>query len=400
MRVLLAHTFYRSSAPSGEDAVYKDERRLLEENGVDVVPFEKYNDDLDDSSTKKRIQVALNTSWSTQSYRDITNLIRITRPDVAHFHNTFPQISPSAYHACLDNNVPVVQTLHNFRFICPGAMLLREGKPCELCISSSLLNSLRYRCYRGSLAATSALALTITRNRLNGSYDKMVNRYIALTEFAKSRAIAGGLPSARIVVKPNFINIVDKLSTVPAKSDYVVFVGRLKAEKGVRTLLSAWRQLGNIPLLILGDGELRPELERYSQENHLNVTFLGYQPREAILDYVARAKCQIIPSEWYEGFPLVVLEAYACGTPVIASRIGSLDELIEDGITGMKFTPGDENDLVRAVKLLISDNASLLVMGDKARRICQARYSSQGNFHRLMAIYEEARADFGASRNI
>ena len=322
MKVLLAHNYYRSSAPSGEDAVFHSERTLLESKGIEIISYEKFNDDIDDSTLAGRVSVALNTSWSTKTYRELRDLIGKTRPDVAHFHNTFPQISPSAYLACQENGVPVVQTLHNFRFVCPNAMLLRNGRPCERCLGTTLLPALKHRCYRNSTMATAALTLMIFYNRLRGSFHRLVNRYISLTEFGAERFVAGNLPKDKIVIKPNFIDRIPECRT--DKRSYGIYVGRLKSEKGVRTLLNAWRYLPEVPLRILGDGELRLELEMQVKAEGLNVEFLGYLPRDEVLAQVAGARIQIIPSECYEGFPLVVLEAYACGVPVVASRIGSL----------------------------------------------------------------------------
>lgn len=395
MKVLLAHNYYRSSAPSGEDAVFRSERALLESRGIEVIPFERFNDDINDSGIANRVNVAVNTSWSRATYRELKDLLRKTRPDIAHFHNTFPQISPSAYLACQHSGVPVVQTLHNYRFVCPGAMLMRDGRPCELCLGRSLLPAIWHRCYRDSLAATAALVLMISSNRLRGSFQRLVNRYISLTEFAACRLIAGGLPKNKIVVKPNFIEDVPPIS--PAKLPYAIYVGRLKSEKGVRTLLDAWRELPDVPLKILGDGELRPELELKAKEHGLNVEFLGYMPRDQVLALVGRATIQVIPSECYEGFPLVVLEAYACATPVIASRIGSLDELVEDGKCGLKFEAGNALDLAAKVKDLWAKPSRIPTLGENARELLQSRYTGDRNIEQLTRIYQEAREDFMAS---
>ena len=250
--------FYRSSAPSGEDAAFRNEKALLEDKGVDVVAYEMFNDKIDASSFAHRARLALNTSWSNSTYDSVGHLIKQKKPDIAHFHNTFPQISPSAYAACRDNDVPVVQTLDNFRFICPGGLLLRDGRPCEDCVGSNLLPAMRHRCYRESLPATGALVWMLVRNRWHGTYTTLVNRYIALTEFAAGRLIAGGLPRDRMSVKPNFAPSGSKPG--PGDGGYVVYVGRLSAEKGLHTLISAWKLLPQIPLKILGDGPLRQEL--------------------------------------------------------------------------------------------------------------------------------------------
>jgi len=371
MKLLLAHNFYRSSAPSGEDIVYRSERDLLESIGIEVVPYERHNDDIDETSWSGSISVALNTSWSRKSYNDVRDLIKETRPDIAHFHNTFPQISPSAYLACQQNGVPVVQTLHNYRLVCPGAMLVRDGKPCELCLGRNLLPAVRHRCYRNSIGATAALVLMLYSNRLRGSYQRLVNRYISLTEFAARRFVDGGLPREKIAVKPNFIDRIPE--SIPKARSYVAYVGRLRSEKGLHTLLTAWRSISDIPLKIMGDGEMRAELEKQARLNALDVEFLGYLPRDDVLEFVRKASIQIIPSECYEGFPSVLLEAYACGTPVVVSKIGSLDELVEDGKTGLKFEVSNATDLAEKVKELWVSPARMRRMGAYARELVQKR---------------------------
>jgi glycosyltransferase involved in cell wall biosynthesis len=398
MKVLLAHTYYRSSAPSGEDAVFECERRLLERSGVEVVPFIRRNDDIADAAGLAQVRLAVETSWSMRSYRAVRELIRRERPDVAHFHNTFPQISPSAYAACRDHGVPVVQTLHNYRLICAGALLQLDGRPCEKCVNGSpvlgLLPGLRHRCYRGSLAATGALTLMLAANRLNGSYERNVDRYIALTRFAASRLAAAGLPADRIVVKPNCLE--DAPEPGAGSADYALYVGRLSQEKGVRTLLGAWQRLGHQRLLIVGHGPLYDELRETARTAGLAVEFLGHRPRAEVLALTRHAMFLIVPSEWYEGFPMVVLEAFACGTPVIASRIGSLDEIVTDGVTGVKFNPADPDGLAEAVRRLSSDPAELARMRVAAREAFDRDYRSERNLAELTAIYCDAIA--GARR--
>jgi glycosyltransferase involved in cell wall biosynthesis len=385
VKVLLGHNFYRSTAPSGEDAVYRNERALLERH-LEVIPYERFNDEIDESTLGKKIALALDGAWSKSTYQDVSALIKKARPDIAHFHNTFPQISPSAYGACRDNGVPVVQTLHNFRFICPGGLLLRDSRPCEDCVGTTLLPALRHRCYRGSLPATSALVWMLGRNRWRGTYQTMVNRYIALTEFAASRLVAGDLPKHRISIKPNFAPGL----SIPGTGDggYAVYTGRLSVEKGVRTLLSAWKLLPGVPLKILGDGPLRPELEQFTTQEKLPVEFLGFCNRDTVMNVVGRAAAQIVPSECYEGFPLAVVEAYACGTPVIASQIGSLEEIVKDGVTGVKFEPGNSCDLAAKVHALWSNAAQRSALRRSTRDTFEKKYTEERNVKTLMAIYD------------
>ena len=396
MKILLAHNFYRSSAPSGEDAVYKNEKHLLQEKH-DLVCYEQFNDNIDDSTLQKKLKLGLDAGWSARTYEELTLLIHKSKPDVAHFHNTFPQITPSAFAACQDNNVPVVQTLHNYRFICPNALLLRNDRPCEDCINGTLIHAMKHRCYRNSLLATSAQVWTIASNRLRGTYVNNVNRYIALTHFASQKFSSAGLPRNRIEVKPNFL--LDAPIMGKGNGGYAVYVGRLSEEKGVKTLINAWDKITGLPLKILGEGPLREEMQAKVNESELPIEFLGYCSKKKILDTISDAVIQIIPSHCYEGLPMVALEAYACGTPLIVSRIGSLDEIVKDGETGMKFNTGNDRDLAKAVLELTSDQKRLISMREHARRLFEEKYTPDINFQQLMAIYQDAIADFDYTRN-
>jgi len=397
MRVVLAHDHYRSSAPSGEDAVFRNERALLERRGHTVIAFERFNDDIDDDSFAKRVGLALEGAWSKRAYEDLSDLLRRTRPDVAHFHNTFPLISPSAYAACRDFGVPVVQTLHNYRFICAGALLTRQGQPCEDCLGTTLLPALRHRCYRGSFAATSAVVWMLASNRARAVYRTLVDRYIALTKFAASRFVAGGLPTGRIEVKSNFLP--DAPAAGPGHGGYAVYVGRLSEEKGVRTLLDAWQALAGFPLKILGEGPLRGELEMRARDANIAVEFLGFRPHGEVLETVAGAALQVIPSECYEGFPMVALEAYACGTPVVASRLGSLDEIVDDGVCGMKFEPHNASDLAAKANGLLADREALQTMRAKTRAHFEENYTAERNYARLLDIYHAAQRESHGARS-
>jgi glycosyltransferase involved in cell wall biosynthesis len=392
MKILLGHSHYRTSAPSGEDAVYRNERALLESYGHSVTPFERFNDDINITTLSDKISIARETIWSQSSYDFVSELIKATKPDIAHFHNTFPQLSPSVYAACQDNGVPVVQTLHNFRLVCANALLMRDGKPCEACLDGGVFNALMHRCYRNSLSATSAIVWMQVHNRRNGAYSNQVNRYIVLTQFSIPRLVKGGLPEHRIRVKPNF------LSNPPAfnadKQAYAVFVGRLTAEKGAHTLIEAWKKLPDLRLKILGDGEQRAALEQQVREHKLNVEFLGYRPREEVLAVVSSAALQILPSECYEGFPIALLEAYACGTPVLASGLGGLDELVIEGKTGYKFEAGNPEALAKMVRLLLADPMKLANLGRQAREEYDQHYTAERNYEQLMNIYSEAIKDF------
>lgn len=387
MKILICHNYYRSSAPSGEDAVAENEISLLKEYGHEVITYTKHNDELDETSLLKKINIARNTIWSNSTYNELTDFIKENKPDIVHFHSIFPQISPSAYKACYDAGVPAIHTLHNYRQICPGALLQRDEQVCELCLHGTILNSLRYRCYRNSLLATGAITSTIIFNRLIGTYNKYVSQYIALTDFSSSRMVLGGISKDLLTVKPNFL----PSSPLPGKGtgNYAVYVGRLSHEKGVHTLIEAWKDI-DIHLKIIGDGPLKNELMSLPAERLKNIEFCGYLDRDHILEIVSDAIFQVVPSEWYEGFPMVLLEAFACGTPVIGSNIGSISEIVVNGKTGLKFKPGDPDSLKTTVESLLSDKDKLQALRITSREAFDNKYSKEISYGILMNIYKES----------
>jgi glycosyltransferase involved in cell wall biosynthesis len=393
MKVLLVHNRYRTAAPSGEDAAVRNEQGMLEKRGVKVVAFDRCNDDIDQSSLVAKTATIANTIWSQRSRSELREVVRQVRPDIVHVHNTFAMLSPSVYGACKAEGVPVVQTLHNFRFFCPAALFLREGKPCEECIERSLLQSVRHRCYRGSAGATATLAAMLGLHRAIGTFANAIDRYITLTEFGRSKAIKGGIAEHKLVVKPNFVP--DPPPPGVGGGRYLVYVGRLLEGKGAETLVAAWRHLPSVRLMIVGDGALRRGLEETALRERLNIEFVGVQGRYDVLKAIANADFLIMPSVCYETFGLAIAEAYACGTPVLASRIGSLNELVEEGVTGRKFTPGDSEDLARAVRSMLADEVSLRRMRAAARAYFEARLTEDQNFAQLMQIYSDVIAEQG-----
>jgi glycosyltransferase involved in cell wall biosynthesis len=386
MRVLLIHNRYRTSAPSGEDAAVLGEQNMLGKREVEVTRFDRCNDNIDDSTLWGRTAAAARTIWSQASRDDLRRVVRRSRPDVAHVHNTFSIVSPSIYGVLKDEGIPIVQTLHNFRLFCPGALFLRNGKPCEDCVAHGLSRAVLHRCYRGSAAASATIASMLAVNRALGSYAH-IDRFIALTQFARDKVESAGVPAAKLTIKPNFL--ADPPEAGSGQGDYVVFVGRLLEGKGTETLLAAWTRLPHVKLRIVGDGALRESLEKTAKRNNLNVEFMGMQPRAAVLRLVGDAKFLVVPSQWYEGFPMVIAEAFACGTPVLASHIGSLVELVESGVRGMTFTAGDQEALAVGVESLLADQTALVAMRRNTRAYFDSNLTEQKNYERLVTIYSE-----------
>ena len=387
MRILLLHNLYQSASPSGEDIAFENERMLLEENGYEVITYRRHNDSIG-SSILERGEAALSLFWSRRSYSEITRLIRESRPDVAHFHNTFPLISTSGYDACQKNGIPVIQTLHNYRLICPGALLLRNGLPCEKCIEGSLLNSVQHACYRNSRTATALVAGMLYANRTLGVYKDKVSHYICLTEFAKKRFIQGGLPADRLTVRANALMNGPQIGS--GNGGYALFVGRLGQEKGISTLIRAWENIKELPLKIVGEGPLGISLRQQAVASKAQVEFLGFRERTSIFQLMRDATMLIIPSECYEGFPVTAMEGMASGTPMIVSSIGALDEILSSPVHCLKFPPGDAEKLQQRVLELLQQPEKMAEMRRENRKLFEARYAPEKALKSLINIYQNA----------
>lgn len=387
LKIMTVHNRYLQ--PGGEDAVYEAESTLLEQRGCKVIRFEEQNQS--PNGVIAKIEVAASCTWSVPSHRKIAALLKQHKPDVVHFHNFFQQISPSAYYACQDADIPVVQTLHNYRLICAAATLSREGRVCEECLDQSIWHGVKYSCYRGNKMATAALALMVEFHRKRHTWDTKVDRYIALTEFARRKLVEGGLPAGKFSVKPNFVLPDPGPREFESPGRYALFVGRIDETKGLPVLIEAWRQIpSDIPLVILGDGDYRPQLEASLREYGLsNVQYRGRASREQMFAAMKQARFLVFPSIWYEGFPVTIAEAYACGVPVIASRLGSMEELILDGITGYHFEAGSAEDLAATVVRAWRDPEEMLAMGRAARVEFDSKYTADRNYDLLMDIYQQ-----------
>lgn len=386
MKILLVHNKYQQ--PGGEDVVFEQERKLLESAGHNVATYCRTNDEISNYTGLQRLTLIKNTVSSEDSRRELLGVLQREEPEVVHIHNTFMMISPSIYSACREAGVPVVQTLHNYRLLCPAANFFRDGHVCEECEEHGVWRGVKYGCYRGSRVATATVALMLTVHRQRHTYTESIDRFIALSEFAKCKFVGGGLPSEKIEVKPNFVN-PDPGERSQA-GDYAVFVGRLSEEKGLETLVTAWSRLGNrIPLVIVGDGPVGSRLKEQAQERGISsIDFRGRLPRNEAQEVVKRSRFMILPSECYENFPMGMVEAFACGVPVICARLGALQELVDDGRTGLHFTPGSSEDLAEKADWAWSHPERVREMGKEARREFEQRYTAEKNYSMLMNIYK------------
>lgn len=384
MKILLCHNYYQQAG--GEDQVFADETWLLESHGHEVIRYLRHNDDVDELSNYQKLRKTL---WNPDTVRDLGEVIRRERPDVMHCTNTFPLISPAAYAVARQHGVRVVQSIHNYRLLCTAATLMRQDRVCEDCVGKFFSwPAVVHKCYRENRGATSVLALYQAFHRLRRTWHRDVDRFIALTEFSRDKLVMGGLPADRVDVKRNFVHPDPGAGT--GQGDYFLFVGRLSQEKGIGTLLRAWSSHPDLPTLrLLGDGPLADDV-RQADATLANVEWIGRRPLDEVYRQMGQAQAVIVPSVWYEVCPKTILEAFATGTPVIASRLGGMAELVTDGETGVLFEAGNAEELAKAVRSLAADASRRTQLRQAARRAYLERYTPQENYRLLLKIYQKA----------
>lgn len=399
MKILLVHEFYRSSSPSGEDRVYQLEQKLLMNSGMDVSTVRFKNDWIGTEKGPSKLKTAMCTPWSPLGQMIVRDAIERFKPDVVHFHNTFPIISQSAIWEAKKLGVATVQTLHNYRWYCANGLLLRNEQACTLCLRYGPWPAMVYRCYRDSLLATIPLVMNISLHRLLRTASKAVSQLIVLTQFAKNELMKAGIPSKIISVKSNFfsdpfLEIGEAEIRQLRMNREWIFIGRLKEEKGVQFLPQVWEKLSDeAPVLrIIGDGPMKKRLKREVKDRNLDgkIIFEGHQRHENVKRSLLNAQLLIFPSICYEGFPLTIGEAYASGVPVAASRIGAAGAIVKDQQTGILFEPGDVDDMAQKLRDLIREPRRIKRMGRNARLEYDKYYTPRKNLENLIGIYEKA----------
>ncbi len=396
MKILLIHNHYTQHG--GEDTVFEAEKSLLQQNGhqIETLTFDNKSD-----AGFAKLKMIYSIFYNNQSAKLLTDKINAFQPQIIHVHNFFRIASPAIFYVAHKYKIPVVQTLHNYRLICAGALLLRENKPCELCVNKKFpLDGIIHKCFGNSALKTAQLTLMTSLHKYLGTWKNKISTYICLTEFSKNKIANSSLqiPQNQIVVKANFVEDVMKNHPQPLLSkegsqennqkreDFYLFIGRLSKEKGIDILLQAAQNQG-FKLQIIGDGDLREMVEKASQ-TYPNIIYHGFQNKEFITNKLKACKALIFPSIWYEGMPLTILEAFSAGTPIIASDIDNVKELITDNYNGLHFKYGNANDLAQKVTFFDENYNKLAHLYMQARLTYEQKYTPEIIYKQLIAIYE------------
>ena len=384
MKVLIVHESYQQ--PGGEDFAAAADVELLRSHGHHVTEYWRHNRDVENY---RAVQLGLTTVWSQSSYRELQALVIREKPDIAHFHNTFPLISPSGLWAAKRAGARVVQTLHNYRLACPNALFFRDGHVCEACLHWPVpLPGIVHGCYRHNRLASAAVAAMLMTHRAIRTWHRAVDAFLVLTTFQKAKLAATGIPQSRMMIRPNFVS--PDPGPGPGDGGYALFAGRLTREKGVRTLLQAWAALAiPIPLWIAGGGPLDDDV-RLAAESSPLITYLGSQPHEKVINLMKSAACLVFPSEWYECSPMTILEAFAAGTPVVATTGGAAEELVREGSTGALFPPGDVEALAEAVSRIVGKRDTHQTIRAACRHEYLEKYTAERAYDRLLDAYHTA----------
>lgn len=392
-RILQIHNFYQ--IPGGEDVVVRNEKRLLEEHGHQVITYYRSNKELQEKGIVGKLMLPFTAVYSFQTKREVKKLIKENKIDIVHVHNTLTMVSPSVFYAAFECGVPVVQTLHNFRMLCPAGSFFRDNVICEECVEHGMGCAVRHKCYRNSTLQTIVSAAILKIHRALGTYRRV--NFICLTEFNRNKLLSSlemthkALDSKRVFIKPNF-TFAEGISPSDIKEEveeeYFLFAGRVEALKGIDIAIKAFEQLPDEMLYVAGSGPMMDEMQAYVKDHNMhNVKFLGYLQKDEMSDRFYHAKAVVMTSQCYEAFAMTIAEAYSYGVPVIAGRVGNMDGMVKNGVTGVKFTYNSAEDLAQKVRDF--NEMDLLQLKRNAREFYETRLRPEDNYQKLMKIYEE-----------
>src|SRR5438105_3104408 len=391
MKILFVHDFYQQFG--GEDSAAISERKLLEDNGHELLCYTRHNEEIKSYSFWDKVRFLDRTVYSFQTEHAIQTAVEKFRPTVAFVHNVYPLISPSLYHTLHRLRVPIAQVVHDFRPYCANGWYYVDGQICERCKFGNYLHAISHRCYKDSYLLSALYSGTLFMNRLAGMTDK-IDAFICLTGFYKQKMLEVGIPEDKIHIRPNFIDPAEFVPEFSAgNGEYVLFLGRLSSEKGLWTIVRAFEALKDVELRIAGTGPLEAELRNYVNEKNLcNIRFLGFQSGEGKWQTIKNAMFTVVASECYENFPMVILEYFRGGKPVVASNLGGLPYIVEDGKAGLLYRPGDVSDLVDKIRYLLARPAEIKRMGTYGRRLVETRYGPDESYGTLMNIFDRVQA--------
>ncbi|WP_228016061.1 glycosyltransferase [Synechocystis salina] len=378
----------------GEDVSTQTEIAILRQFWHQVTYLEEHNDRIKQFSSLDKIRLFLSTAWNHQEAKSLGSQLQTLRPDLLHVQNFFPLFSPSVHKAAKSLDIPTIQHLRNFRLGCLNGYLYRNNDICESCIGHNPWRGVAYRCYRNSLPSSLAVWNMITYSRWRCTWQNDVDAFITPSQFAANKLIEIGIPDDRLYIKPNITAdpLPNQQILPPPQRPTFLFIGRLSPEKGAMTLIKAWEKLKQPEwhLNILGGGPQKPELEGFADNYALsNIRFLGYQSQKKVVEAINNATVIVVPSQWYEIFGRVVIEAFACGRPVIVSNLGALPEIVDEGKTGF-IVPATNINAWTELLEWCSENPSILIkMGQKARQVYSQKYTPEINYQQLMSIYHQ-----------
>lgn len=378
-KVLIVHNYYQ--IPGGEDTVVANEKKMLEEHGHKVILYSRNNGELKQMSMLQKFVLPITTIFNARTYKEIKRIIETEDIDIVHVHNTLNLVSPAVYYAARAMRVPVVQTVHNFRLLCPGATLYRDGHICEDCVECGLWCAVKRKCYRESRVQTLACVLSTWFHRMTGIYGKI--KYICLTEFNRKKLLnLKQIKPEQVFVKPNFVESKDSFVPEEKRENQFIFAGRLDKLKGVDILFEAWKRMGDAApkLVVCGTGPMEKWCKSFVQQNRVNIEMRGFVSNTEARRLIANSKALVLPTQWYEGFPMSIVEAFSVGTPVVCSNLGNVGSIVEEGVTGCKFRSDSVDGLVLAVNRCYGLHESTL-------REYQKKYTSEINYKILIDIY-------------
>lgn len=382
-KILIVHNQYKLAG--GEDTVAQNEGELLQSHGHEVHYYIRRNEEIGRMNLFGKIKLALCTFFSWRSYREIDRIIRQNQIDVVHVHNTVPLVSCAVYYAAKKNGCTLVQSIHNMRMLCPTGLMIRDGRVCEDCVKKGLHCAVKYGCYHGSKQESAVLAGSIAFHRMIGTYRK-VDAYLVTTEFNR-KLLEQVVPAEKIYQKV-FFSGSELKKAEEKKREYYVYVSRIEKLKGIHVILEAFRRMPEKKLVVLGTGPDEEEAHQFVQNNQMqNVTFLGFQPKTEVEKWLYHAKALVFPTQWYEGYPMTIIESFAVGTPIVGSNIGNVGTIVKDGENGLSFQYDDPADLVKKIEYLDENPDVALRLEEGARQNFINEHMAQKVYERTVEIY-------------